>query len=331
MNVGTWVNRNPQTVQAGEPLGRVVQIMDRLGAGALLVLEGERLVGIFTGRDLVKPYFRSPAGALDRPISEFMTGDPVTAQVSEDDNSLYTKMQTHGVSTIPILDGERVVGMVSARDLIQQYQARLETEFQETRRRIEELERIAHLSSDEKLRTLMEEIDRYRELSATDPLTGLYNKRTFASRLVEEMARAARYKSRLSLVFCDIDHFKRINDSFGHAVGDLVLQQVAAILSGSRLRKSDIVARYGGEEFVAILPETGAEGAAVAAENLRSAVAERRFAVEGYEVRITASFGVAEYSQAMTQPEDLIRNADTALYRAKDRGRNRVELFVPGG
>ncbi len=331
MNVGAWISRNPTTVQVTEPLGRVVQTMDRLKTGSLLVMDGDRLVGIFTGRDLVRPYCGSPSEAVDQPISEFMTRDPVCVQATEDDNAVYARMRTHGVSSIPVLEGEKIVGIVSARDLIQRYQNRLETEFLETRRRIEELERLSNLSTDEKLRALMEEIDRYRELSATDSLTGLHNKRAFAARLAEEMARAARYKSRLSLIFCDIDHFKRVNDNFGHAVGDVVLQQVAGVLAGSRLRKSDIVARYGGEEFVVILPETGLQGAGTVAENLRLAVEGKEFALDGQPTSITASFGVAEYRPTMTGPEDLIRDADAALYAAKEKGRNRVELFVPQG
>lgn len=328
MNVGAWISRNPATVQASEPLGRVVQIMDRLRTGSLLVMSGERLVGIFTGRDLVRPYCGGPSETVDRPISEFMTRDPVCVQASENDNAVYAKMQTHGVSSLPVLEGDRIVGVVSARDLIHRYQSRLETEFLETRRRIEELERLANLSSDEKVRALMEEIERYRELSATDSLTGLHNKRYFAARLSEEMARASRHKGRLSLIFCDIDHFKRVNDNFGHAIGDVVLQQVASVLAGSRLRKSDIIARYGGEEFVVILPETGLQGAGTVAENLRVAVERQQFALDGKPTSITASFGVAEYRPKMTGPEDLVRDADAALYTAKEKGRNRVELFA---
>ena len=337
MASGAWVSANPATVQAGESLGRAVEIMARLKIGAILILDGESLVGVFTERDLIRSFCENPRDAADRPVSEFMTKDPVCAQASEGYDAVYLKMQTHGVRHIPILDGRRLVGIVSIRDLTRAYQNRLEAEALDARRRIDDLERLSNLKEDEKLRTLLEEIDRYKELSVTDPLTGLYNKRYFVSRLTEETARASRYGERLSLIFCDVDHFKRINDNFGHAAGDLVLQQVARILARgmdpfdilSRLRKSDIVARYGGEEFVAILPETGCQGAAKAAENVRQAVEQREFRLDGQTGAITMSFGVAEFEPSMRESDELIRNADAALYRAKDKGRNRVEVFGP--
>ncbi len=335
MTIGTWVSGNPATVQTGDTVGVAVEMMARLRIGAVLVLDRDELVGVFTERDLVRLFSDDPSSATSRPISELMTREPVCAQVSDDYNDVYMKMQSHGVRHIPVLEGKRLVGIVSIRDLIRQYQNRLETEFLDARRRIEELERLASLKEDERLRALVDEIQRYRELSVTDPLTGLYNKRYFVARLTEETARAARYKEQLSLIFCDVDHFKRVNDNFGHAAGDLVLQQVARVLSGgmdrfnilSRLRKSDIVARYGGEEFVVILPETGSQGAARAAENVRAAVQEREFRLDGQVGSITMSFGVAEYSLSMKGSDELIRNADTALYKAKEQGRNRVEIY----
>jgi diguanylate cyclase (GGDEF)-like protein len=333
--IDSWISGNPATVQAGESLGVTVRLMREMRVGAILVMEGEKLVGVFTERDLVRLFCEGPADAVDRPIADVMTRNPVCAQRGEDYNSVYLKMQTHGVRHIPVLDGECLVGIVSIRDLIHHYQNRLETEYLDARRRIEELERLANLADDDRLRTLIDEINRYKELSVTDPLTGLYNKRYFVARLTEETARAARYGEKLSLIFCDVDHFKAVNDNYGHGAGDLVLQQVARILAGgmdrfnilSRLRKSDIVARYGGEEFVVILPETGAEGAARAADNVREAVAKQQFRLDGTTGSITMSFGVAAWGSATKSADDLIRNADTALYRAKEKGRNRVETF----
>ena len=178
---------------------------------------------------------------------------------------MYMKMKTHDVRHIPILDGEKLVGIVSMRDLIHHYQNKLETAFNEARREIDDLKKLVSVADGEKIETLIKEVQKYKELSLTDYLTGLFNKRYFQARIVEEVTRAKRSSYELSLIFCDIDYFKRINDRFGHQVGDEVLRETARILSGgtdqlniiSRLRKSDIIARYGGEEFVIILPETG--------------------------------------------------------------------------
>lgn len=164
-------------------------------------------------------------------------------------------------------------------------------------------------------------------LSITDALTGTYNRGHLMTRLPEEVSRARRYGHPLSLIMCDIDHFKNINDSCGHAVGDVVLQNFVACLNETIRHEVDWIARYGGEEFVVVLPDTALEGAMAVAERLRKSSAERIMQVEGRETRITASFGVASLAllegEAATS-EDLLKEADRYLYRAKKQGRNRV-------
>jgi diguanylate cyclase (GGDEF)-like protein len=211
----------------------------------------------------------------------------------------------------------------------------LETAFNEARREIDELKRLTSAEEGEKIETLINEVQKYKELSLTDYLTGLFNKRYFQTRLVEEVTRARRSTYELSLIFCDIDFFKRVNDRFGHQTGDAVLRTTAQILRGgmdelniiSRLRKSDIIARYGGEEFVIILPETGGQGAAVAAERLRREIEDYTFRLDGEDVHITMSFGVAELLPTDKDHNEIIKNADYAMYKAKNSGRNRVVLY----
>lgn len=158
--------------------------------------------------------------------------------------------------------------------------------------------------------------------SIRDELTGLHNRRYFNERLVDEIDRAKRYGGRFSLLFADIDHFKTVNDSHGHRVGDAVLRWLGHLLQG-RLRHSDVLSRYGGEEFAALLLDTDKEKAAAIAENLRAAVAE---AVSPGEppVRVTVSFGVATFNEDGHSLERLLEKADKALYCAKAQGRNRV-------
>jgi two-component system cell cycle response regulator len=166
--------------------------------------------------------------------------------------------------------------------------------------------------------------ERLEVLALTDSLTQTLNRRALMDRLDSELDRARRYSLTLSLLMVDLDHFKAVNDSFGHLAGDEALRGVARVLQ-REARSVDVVARYGGEEFVVILPETGEDGAVKVAERIRARVAEQ--ASEGLVPMpaVTVSVGVATVLSTQIQaPEELIALADEALYRAKAQGRNRV-------
>jgi diguanylate cyclase (GGDEF)-like protein len=166
----------------------------------------------------------------------------------------------------------------------------------------------------------MAEEARLRRLSDTDDLTGLANRRRLMTRLDEEIARSNRHGSPLSLMLIDLDHFKRVNDTWGHLQGDQVLAEFAN-LCHRLLREEDVVGRLGGEEFAVVLPLTPLVASYPLAERLRSAIAEHDFGISAGQV--TASIGLAEYR--MGEPRDaLIDKADRSLYAAKDQGRNRV-------
>jgi diguanylate cyclase (GGDEF)-like protein len=336
VSIQKWVTPNPATVESDATLGSAIAIMARLKIGAILVMEDKRLVGVFTERDLVQIVGEHGSDVTGKSIREFMTAKPITASMDEDYNAVYTKMRSNNIRHIPILDGASLVGIVSIRDLIHFYQNKLESEFAEARERIEELKGLINLSTEEMLESLFAEINKYKELSLTDHLTGLYNKRYFNMRLTEETSRAVRYEQDLALIFCDIDHFKNINDNFGHSFGDHVLVKIGRVLRGevddlsviSRLRKSDIIARYGGEEFVVILPETGERNATIAAEKMRKAIENLSFRHEEQAVVVTMSFGVAGVDEDTRSMDDLVRNADHAMYHAKQSGRNCVVSYT---
>ena len=160
-------------------------------------------------------------------------------------------------------------------------------------------------------------------LADVDMLTATLTRRAFHTQGSRAVALASRHKYNLSLVVFDIDHFKSINDSFGHAAGDLVLADVAAACT-SCLRGSDIFGRIGGEEFAMLLPHTGRQGALEAAERMRKAVAGMPFEPEGVPYQVTASFGVSTLDLSARDITGLLANADAALYQAKAEGRNRV-------
>lgn len=162
-------------------------------------------------------------------------------------------------------------------------------------------------------------------LATTDALTGLFNRRQFMDSASTELRKAMRYHLPLSLILLDIDHFKSVNDNFGHDVGDMILVLLANQLK-QHARNTDEVFRLGGEEFGMLLPSTNAEGAYIAAERLRKAIEGEKYMNGLTEIRFTISLGIAHMSEKITDVDTLFKQADNALYAAKSRGRNQVVL-----
>jgi diguanylate cyclase (GGDEF)-like protein len=179
--------------------------------------------------------------------------------------------------------------------------------------------------TEEKIRLLNAELE---QLAMTDYLTNLYNRRYFIQRGEEEIKRTNRNRQPLALLMLDIDEFKKINDTIGHGAGDWALQQIAAVLKSS-LREIDILGRIGGEEFAALLPNTPLSDATLLAERVRQSIASTPFPTQGNALikTITISVGVAAFTDEMSGIDDLLRNADAALYLAKDSGRNCVRVY----
>jgi diguanylate cyclase (GGDEF)-like protein len=171
--------------------------------------------------------------------------------------------------------------------------------------------------------------EKLRELAFRDDLTNLYNHRYFRELLDREVHRAERYSHVLSLIMIDIDHFKKINDTYGHPQGDIVLRSIAALFE-KVIRKSDTVARYGGEEFAIILPETALKEAVVIAERLRKVIEEVEIELENQNVKVTISLGVTTYNptKGRKTKEEIIDAADRALYNSKQTGRNKLSIVI---
>lgn len=165
------------------------------------------------------------------------------------------------------------------------------------------------------------------ELSVTDALTGIYNRRYFFERLNSEFSRSKRYNICISLLMLDLDHFKRVNDTYGHQKGDDVLRKTSEILK-QNCRVHDIVARFGGEEFIMLLCQTDPEGAFIVAERTRKDIEEHQFALHGgTSFKTTISIGISSYPDIkINNINDLIRIADASLYEAKKQGRNKVVI-----
>ncbi|MDA8065231.1 MAG: diguanylate cyclase [Thermaerobacter sp.] len=271
-------------------------------------------------RDLTKEF----VAAEERvPVGECLcgtaaaTGELLTmASVREEGRRLRLRPQPgegdHGHAVVPLASEERVEGV-----LFMYFQAghRFTDEERSFLRSVGSTLGMAIRSA--RLRELSE------HLATHDGLTDLVNHREFHRRLQEEVTRALRYARPLSLLMLDIDHFKQINDTYGHLQGDQVLSELGRILRGNS-RSSDMAARYGGEEFTLLLPELGGEEARLAAERLRAAVEGHPFRLNGSPVPVTVSVGVASLGGPVGSAPALLEAADRAMYASKTAGRNRV-------
>lgn len=175
-------------------------------------------------------------------------------------------------------------------------------------------------------RELNDANEKLEQLAMEDPLTGLNNRRVFDERFRQEFGRAKRHKHDLTVVMLDIDHFKSVNDTYGHPVGDEVLKRIAAHLKAT-VRASDILARLGGEEFCMVLPESPEKSCVTFLERLRSDISEMEFVTEGRTFRVTCSFGVAGLVADVVSRDVLTERSDAALYQAKQTGRNRIVRY----
>jgi diguanylate cyclase (GGDEF)-like protein len=169
---------------------------------------------------------------------------------------------------------------------------------------------------------------RVQELAITDSLTQVFSRRYYLERFNEEIERSGKFKYSFSFAMADIDHFKDCNDQYGHLVGDAVLREVAKTIK-ENIRQVDLVGRYGGEEFSIILPETTKEQAQYALERIRQAIENKRIRVYDEELQVTISIGIATFPEDAKESSTLIERADSALYQAKQTGRNRVCLYIP--
>lgn len=247
--------------------------------------------------------------------------DPIMEKVRE----LVSPLGIRSILVVPIFFHSKVIGTLFLRT------SRAEHDF--TEHEVSLLNNMAHASANSLYNAfLFEQVEdektRLEKLSITDYLTGIYNIRYFYHRIAEEFSRSQRYASPISCLMLDIDHFKKINDFYGHKVGDMVLKEFATILK-KHSRKSDVLARYGGEEFILLLPETPTEGAIAEAERIRECVRSHRFRSLGGKQAVTVSIGISNYPHPKIKThDDLIAYADTALFNAKNSGRNQVSVYA---
>ncbi len=169
--------------------------------------------------------------------------------------------------------------------------------------------------------------DKLQHEATTDGLTGCYNKSYFNNHIELEVKRSKLSGRPLSLLVFDLDHFKKLNDTYGHDAGDFVLREVSALIRDNGVRDKDIFARYGGEEFVVLLPETTLKQSFEVAERLRQSIEQYQFVYENQTLQVSASVGVADYRQGVVNGTDLFKRADEAVYKSKEGGRNQTNFY----
>ena len=310
-SLATVVERAVRVTEQNRRLKMLVHALTQIGEAVYVSAPDESIV--FVNRAFCEMYGWTEAEVLGRATNSLWPDCPAPSSNAPGDLSVDVTLATKDASELTVTltrsmvhdDAGKVIAIVRVmRDVTER--DRIERELRHANTMLER-SRAA-----------------FEELALRDELTGLYNRRELVRRLIAEVARSSRTHLPFSLIMMDVDHFKSVNDRFGHPAGDAVLRRIARIVE-EELRVSDTAARYGGEEIALLLPDTSAEDAARVAARLRARFESESFYVgEGTELEVTASFGVAAVPSHATTPAGLIAAADEALYAAKAEGRNRV-------
>lgn len=307
--VARVMNREPVAFPENETILSVCESMAQSRIGQVLIVDKNwrprsRLElppepkGIFTERDLIRAFATHREEVLGMKVGEVMTSPVVTVAPDDDLQHAADLMILMRIRRIPVVEKGKTVGLLT-RGRVMEAQAQRFAALERENEALEE--RVVH-----------------------DALTGLANRVLFEEVLKREISRSSTRGGYVSLLMLDIDHFKKVNDTYGHPVGDVVLRQFAAVLRKS-IRRADLPARVGGEEFAVVLVQSDPEAAAVA-EKIRATVAEEAFGEQGDSFRLTVSIGCATWNEKLGSIESLVKQADEALYKAKNSGRNRVMI-----
>jgi diguanylate cyclase (GGDEF)-like protein len=274
-------------IEPDATLRQAAKILLELKLGALIVTdETSRMVGIVSERDLVPVVASSDPMAAEALVSDVMTRSVISCGPEDEVAYLLRLMNENAIRHMPVLEEEKLVGILSIRELTKAYEL-------------------------------------LQVKANTDPLTQVSNRRPFLRNLKAEFDKARRLGLPMSVAMLDVDHFKRINDSYGHDAGDRTLQELSRMLI-REFRTIDLVGRLGGEEFALVFPDTNLSGAYTACERLRAMVQSNEIAAGRHKIRLTVSLGLTEITAQARDSAALLKRADELLYVAKNSGRNQV-------
>jgi len=296
-------------VEKTQPIIDILQDMTNDTYSSAIVIEDKKPIGIITTKDAIR-IFKDECD-LSLPIENYMHAPVDTVNESISLQEAIEYMQKHTYKRIvAVNDAGELVAVINQKELISLTYSKWATLMQDYQKELQEINTI-----------LESEKQKYEALASVDPLTGLYNRSKFYDLFLSAYKLQQQRESAMSLMMLDIDHFKRINDTFGHNIGDKVLVGIATILR-NELRNIDIICRWGGEEFVVLLPTATLDNAQKIAQKIRLAIQKSKI-IEEYT--ITASFGLTAIGKGDTL-EGAVERADQALYRSKESGRNQVTL-----
>lgn len=301
INIGDVMSRDVLRAGKTEKIFSIVERLQKHRIGAIVIIDKEtRPIGILTERDIIRGLVAYKDLLLEKEAQDIMSAPVLTVAPEEDIESAAMLMALNRIRRVPVTKDEKLVGLISYRDIANA----LRKSYSDLEEKAEELE----------------------EKANRDALTGLYNKGYLNDSLRHHFEISKREGNSMSLMFIDIDHFKIINDTYGHQCGDVILKELAALMV-EKTRAVNIVGRFGGEEFMIISPFGDYKSTPSFAERLRSTVEEHQFIWEGKAIPVKISIGVAIWNPSVKSPAELVKQADEALYRAKNEGRNRVAVY----
>ncbi|MEI0532172.1 diguanylate cyclase [Brachyspira pilosicoli] len=262
-------------------------------------------------------------------ISKFITKNYIKVPFNANTNDVFDMMMDKKLDYAVVVDDKDFpIGIV---DIYTLYDIIIKLKIRNIKLSVDNIELESSIEKDRFIKELKKEIDILNEQSIIDHITNLYNIRYFYKVIEEEAERAKRYKYTISLIFMDLDHFKNVNDIYGHDCGNLVLHEIGRLLtspSDNILRRSDISFRYGGEEFIIICPNTNKQEALIVGERIRKTIENKVFNYESQDIKITISIGISEYRHnSKISIFQCVKESDIAMYEAKHRGRNRVVVY----
>jgi diguanylate cyclase (GGDEF)-like protein len=282
----------------------ILEMSQRLQAhriGAIVIVDHNHYpVGIVSERDIIRSLGVYKEHALNKQAQDIMSSPVLTLEPDQDIETAATLMSLNMIRRIPITKDDKLIGIISYRDITN---ALRKSYFM-----------------------LEQKTEKLEDKANHDPLTGLFNKGYMEEQLTYHFELARRSRNSMAVMFLDIDHFKKVNDTYGHQRGDEVLKRIAHILK-DKSRAINVVGRFGGEEFMIIGPISDYKSALYLGERIRTAVEKEVFSHDNTDFNITISIGISVWNSSIASEKDLVKFADEALYTAKRNGRNQVRMY----
>lgn len=315
MKILNLMSRSVITAPVQTAIPDICALMEKHRIGSVVITKDKMPLGIVTERDIVSFIGQNGCNSLTSKRAGDLMHSPVfTMSPKQDTREALQFMSSKRIRRLPITENKKLVGIITYGDIIREIQK----ELSDSQIKTEQLKNTAA-----KFKQTAEDLKKEVQI---DGLTGVYTQKHFKFLLESEVERVKRYGGNLSLLMIDVDHFKRVNDTYGHDAGDYILTKVSKLIKHNT-RKVNYIGRFGGDEFSVIVPVNDLESARRLGERLRQFVDQTKYNYQGQIIRATLSIGVASWDKAIIDGRGLIVKADKALYKSKHAGRNAVSVI----